>query len=203
MRGNPGLLDLLTTYKQCMSQPVGRDASEFKNLDRFIVPVFRKLPTGGHLDLLPAGQRGDEDQLSNYAYLLRTFDWQEFYFEWAGELFFRWLAKELDQRYDIVLVDSRTGVTEMGGVCAYQLADTLVMFCAANAQNVQGTRDVIQNFNSDRVRALRKQRPLEVLVTPSRVQPDSPELEHFHHEFAGFESFAPPLCANGGSRSGI
>ena len=165
-RGNPGLLDLLTTYKQCMAQPVGRDAGEFRNLDRFIVPVFRKLPSGGHLDLLPAGQRGDEDQLSTYAYLLRTFDWQEFSFEWAGEIFFRWLAKELDQRYDIALVDSRTGVTEMGGVCAYQLADTLVMFCAANSQNVQGTRDVIQNFNSNRVRALRKLRPLEVIVRP-------------------------------------
>lgn len=191
VRANAGLLDLVSTYKQCMAQPIGRDAEAFKNLDRFIVPVYHKFPSGGHLDLLPAGQRGNEDQMSNYAYLLRTFDWQEFFFEWAGELFFRWLARELDNRYDLVLVDSRTGVTEMGGVCAYQLADSLVMFCAANTQNVQGTRDVIQNFNSDRVRALRKDRPLKVIVTPARVQHDSPEVEHFRGEFAPFEQYLP------------
>jgi cellulose biosynthesis protein BcsQ len=191
VRGNPGLLDLLTSYKQCMAQPVGRDAGEFKNLGRFIVPVYHTLPSGGSLDLLPAGQRGNEDQLSNYAYLLRTFDWQEFFFEWAGELFFRWLTRELEQRYDLVLVDSRTGVTEMGGICAYQLADSVVMFCASNSQNVQGTRDVIQNFNSERVRALRKERPLQVIVAPARVQRESPELAHFRSEFAPFEQYLP------------
>jgi cellulose biosynthesis protein BcsQ len=117
VRANLGLLDLLSTYKLSMSQPLGRDARDFQNIDNFIVPIYYDLPGGGHLHLLPAGLRGDEEQLSTYAYLLRSFDWQEFYFDWAGELFFQWLTRELSQRYDVVLVDSRTGVTEMG-VCA-------------------------------------------------------------------------------------
>jgi len=54
---------------------------------------------------------------------VRSFDWQDFYFNWEGELFFEWLRGQLvPERYDLVLVDSRTGVTEMGGICAYQLA---------------------------------------------------------------------------------
>jgi len=190
-RQNPGLLDLLIAYKQAMSQPVGRNARDFQKLEQYIFRVYYELPGGGSLDLLSAGVRADEEQLSNYAYQLRTFDWQEFYFEWGGELFFQWLAREIGKRYDVALVDSRTGVTEMGGVCAYQLADSLVMFCAPNAQNLQGTREVLRNFNSERVRALRKDRALQLLVAPARVQQNSPELQRFHDSFAAFEEFAP------------
>lgn len=188
-RDNPGLLDLLIAYKEAMSQVVGRSTREFQKLERFIFPVYYELPGGGSLHLLSAGMRGNDEQLSNYAYQLRTFDWQEFYFDWGGELFFRWLAREIGKRYDIALVDSRTGVTKMGGVCAYQLADSLVMFCAPNAQNLQGTREVLRNFNSERVRALRRDRTLQVLVAPARVHQDSPELEKFRAAFAAFEEF--------------
>jgi hypothetical protein len=153
IRRNPGLLELLLAYKHAMSnspETLARESeADFRNLDHFVAPIYHQLPSGGKLDLLPAGRRATESELSNYAYQLRTFDWQEFYFDWAGELFFQWLRRELLKRYDLVLVDSRTGVTEMGGVCAYQLADFLVMFCAANAQNVQGTRDVIGNLQSE------------------------------------------------------
>jgi cellulose biosynthesis protein BcsQ/energy-coupling factor transporter ATP-binding protein EcfA2 len=192
-RQNQGLLDLLVAYKLAMSQPVGRGTRDFQKLERYIFPIYFELPGGGSLHLLPAGMRADEAQLSNYAYQLRTFDWQEFYFDWGGELFFQWLTLEIGKRYDVALVDSRTGVTEMGGVCAYQLADVLVMLCAPNAQNLLGTREVLRNFNSERVRALRKNRALNVLVAPARVQQDSPELDKFRSAFAVFEDSAPVL----------
>ncbi|MBM4081474.1 MAG: ParA family protein, partial [Planctomycetes bacterium] len=41
--------------------------------------------------------------------------------------------------YDYVLVDSRTGITEVGGLCVGPLADRLVLFTSLNDQNVQGT----------------------------------------------------------------
>jgi len=142
-RQNPGLLDLLISYKQAMSQPVGRSARDFQKLEQYLFTVYYGLPGGGSLHLLPAGVRGDEEQLSNYAYRLRTFDWQEFYFDWGGELFFQWLAREIDRRYDVALIDSRTGVTEMGGICAYQLADSLLMFCARQMSRAERERVVI------------------------------------------------------------
>ena len=42
--------------------------------------------------------------------------------------------------YDYVLVDSRTGITEVGGLCIGPLSDQLVVFCGLNDQNVEGTR---------------------------------------------------------------
>jgi CobQ/CobB/MinD/ParA nucleotide binding domain len=41
--------------------------------------------------------------------------------------------------YDYVLVDSRTGITELGGLCVGPLADRLVVVTGLNDQNVQGT----------------------------------------------------------------
>ncbi|MDP3000885.1 MAG: AAA family ATPase [Bryobacterales bacterium] len=41
--------------------------------------------------------------------------------------------------YDYVLVDSRTGITEIGGLCVGPLADRLVVITGLNDQNVWGT----------------------------------------------------------------
>src|SRR5262249_46778352 len=164
-RRHLGLLDLLLSYKYAMSLASAepdRDLPFARLRDQFILAVYDQLPSGGRLDLLPAGRRGDADQLSSYALNLRTFDWQDFYFNWAGEAFFEWLRRALvPDLYDIVLVDSRTGVTEMGGICAYQLADTIVLLSASNHQNVEGTVSAIRDFFSPRVQNLRGTRQLQ------------------------------------------
>ena len=46
--------------------------------------------------------------------------------------------------YDYVLVDSRTGITETGGLCIGPLSDQLVVLTALNDQNVQGTRKFLE-----------------------------------------------------------
>jgi tetratricopeptide (TPR) repeat protein len=45
--------------------------------------------------------------------------------------------------YDYVLVDSRTGITEVGGLCIGPLSDQLVVLCGLNDQNVEGTRQFL------------------------------------------------------------
>jgi cellulose biosynthesis protein BcsQ len=159
VRANAGLFDLILQYKAEMSSNVSiaPEDQKFRQLNEvFIVPIYPRLPSGGKLDLMPAGRRGSDEQLSEYALGLRQFDWQDFYFNFGGELFFEWLRRTLDRHlYDVVLVDSRTGVTEMGGICAYQLADTIVVFCTSNKQNLNGTHDVVRNFFSPRVTMLR------------------------------------------------
>jgi Mrp family chromosome partitioning ATPase len=185
VRRHRGLLDLVLSYKHAMSVVAAgpEDDEAFRDLDSFILPVYAALPSGGQLHLLPAGQRGDDEQLARYALSLRTFDWQDFYFNWAGGTFFEWFRQSLfPGHYDVVLVDSRTGVTEMGGICAYQLADTIVMLCSSNHQNVEGTRNVVNNFVSPRVRRLRGQRPLQVIVAPARIE------QHDDALIAGFRA---------------
>ncbi len=46
--------------------------------------------------------------------------------------------------YDYVLVDSRTGITELGGLCVGPLADRLIVVTSLNDQNVQGTRSFME-----------------------------------------------------------
>ncbi len=103
-RRNPGLLDLLLAYKRSMSVAGGPSggAAEFKKIETFIGPVYSTLSGGGCLHLLAAGQREPREQLDRYASNLRTFDWQDFYFNWEGELFFEWLRATLvPARYDL------------------------------------------------------------------------------------------------------
>ena len=45
-----------------------------------------------------------------------------------------------DVPYDYVLVDSRTGTTEIGGLCVGPLSDRLIVLVGLNDQNVEGTR---------------------------------------------------------------
>ena len=46
--------------------------------------------------------------------------------------------------YDYILVDSRTGITEVGGLCVGPLADRLVVLTGLNDQNVHGTRTFLE-----------------------------------------------------------
>ena len=48
--------------------------------------------------------------------------------------------------YDYVLVDSRTGITETGGLCVGLLSDRLVVLTGLNDQNVSGTRQFLKEI---------------------------------------------------------
>ncbi|MDO9599910.1 MAG: hypothetical protein Q7J47_19520 [Azoarcus sp.] len=199
IRSQTGLLDLLLAYKESMSVAGGGDS--FRDIERYIATVFGHRPGGGRLDLMPAGQRLSPAQMSHYALALRTFDWQDFYFNWEGDLFFEWLRRSLlPERYDLVLIDSRTGVTEMGGICGYQLADVIVMMCGANHQNVDGTWSMLQDFRSQPVEDLRRGRPVEIVVVPARLEQRAPLLtEAFYERFdARFAALQPPRLAEAG-----
>ena len=73
----------------------------------------------------------------------------------------------------------------MGGVCTYQLADVVVMFCAANQQNLDGTFEMARNFTSNAVKGLRSGRSLQIMVVPARVEDRSEKdsFSEFQSEF--------------------
>jgi cellulose biosynthesis protein BcsQ len=201
IRGQEGLLDLLLTFKYSMSvASSGEESHAFRRLERFVATIYPARSDGGSLDLITAGRRGTDEQMLRYGAELRRFDWMDFYFTWSGELFFEWLRRTFAERYDVILVDSRTGVTEMGGVCAYQLADAIVVLCGPNTQNLDGTGTMIRHFLSPEVRKVRLDRPVDVLVVPARVDQQDADLrdlfeERFNERFA---SYLPPAVAAAG-----
>ncbi|WP_300449819.1 TIR domain-containing protein [Accumulibacter sp.] len=203
VREHPGLMDLIQTYKLALTSEAEFEAARFKTWWNFVYEAIPSLPGGGRVDLMTAGRREPPAALRDYAYAVRSFDWQDFFDNWRGERFFDWLRRQLaegERAYDVVLVDSRTGVTEMGGICAYQLADVAIMLCAPNLQNIDGTLAVANDFRSDAVIALRRGRPLEILVIPARLEENNPRCEDFFHEFEsriGSEFLPAALAAAG------
>lgn len=71
--------------------------------------------------------------------LLRAFDWQDFYDDYFG--LFPAIVSELRSRYDVVLIDSRTGVTDIGSICTMVLPDKLVLVFTTNEQSLAGALD--------------------------------------------------------------
>jgi WD40 repeat protein len=191
VRAQLGLIDLLQTYKLALTSEFEFEKARFRHWSNFVQEAIPTVAgSQGCVDLMTAGQREPQSKLQEYASAVRSFDWLDFFHNWKGDRFFEWLGKQFLQPaganrvYDVVLVDSRTGVTEMGGVCAYQLADCAVMLCAANYQNIDGTLAVARDFQSEAVLALRKGRPLEILVLPARLEDNNDQREKF---LAAFE----------------
>ena len=176
VRARPGLIDLVLAYKRALTSKAEFERAGFKQWRDFVEEAIPATSAGGCVHLMTAGSRAPEPKYAEYALAVRSFDWQDFFTSWRGDRFFEWLRGELtapDKGYDIVLVDSRTGVTEMGGVCAYQLADTAVLLCAANYQNLDGTKSIVDDFRSDAVMVVRQGRPIEIVVVPARIEDES------------------------------
>jgi predicted acylesterase/phospholipase RssA/CO dehydrogenase nickel-insertion accessory protein CooC1 len=207
--GRPGVIDMLLQYKRVhprLPLPVRPRAGDKREgapardalavLDEHLSPIRGMLYAvyasaegrEGSLYLLPAGLRAG-DNFADYARAVQSFDWADFYELFHGEAYFNWLRKQLGTVADVVLIDARTGVTEMGGVCARQLADVVVSFCAPNDQNLKGVRTMVRSFLRKDVEQVRLA-PLEVVLVPARVdRQDSQQFEQFEQEFNG-ELFA-------------
>lgn len=104
---------------------------------------------------------------ATYPDLVRDFDWQQFYDEHREVL--PVLAEELASRYDVVLIDSRTGMTDIGSICTMELPDKLVLVFSANAQSLDGALDA--GWQAVRApRATREPKVLQIFPLLSRVE---------------------------------
>jgi WD40 repeat protein len=201
VRSQLGVIDLLAAYRRQFPHLTGQSPfDELQPLESFLCDIAPEveyargtpeLQGRGRLRLLTAGWRSG-DRFAEYAESVHAFDWAEFYAKYRGKDYFDWFRGQLESLGDIVLVDSRTGITEMGGVCTRQLADVIVVFCAANAQNLQGTVAMTESFRSTQLENVRG-RPLEVLILPARIDDaDSRGYEAFRNQFqAAVEPYTP------------
>jgi tetratricopeptide (TPR) repeat protein/MinD-like ATPase involved in chromosome partitioning or flagellar assembly len=191
-----GIIDLVLSYKELRSlpqkNPARENISEFSQgqnkfpfpiepITNFMVPIYNEGKSNGTLHLIPPGRRA-EKEFAKYAERIRSFDWNDFYANWDGEQFFNWLREELRASADIILVDSRTGVTEMSGVCTHQLADSVVMFVSANQQNLDGTLMVARSLQHEGfIQQGRKGEPIPLVFVPSRIEQGEADL---HDDFS-------------------
>ena len=203
----PGLIELLQEYKQTLADPgdggeAPGDASpdEFATIESVrlrrpssrLVEVSKQIARPGTLRLLTAGRR-DGEHLQQYAESIRRFDWQEFYDRWAGDAYIEFFRRDLvgDPQGgvrgagDVLLIDSRTGVTEHGGVGTHHLADVVVVMTAANDLNMEGTRWMVDTLRDPRLTEMRNGRVLRVIPVASRIEQNAQrdELLDFRRRF--------------------
>lgn len=190
-----GIVDLLESYKRAIASPgplhqTADSPLPFEDIRTAMVNVWND-GNGGTIHLIPVGRRSD-DNMGRYVNAVRGFDWNDFYDNWEGELYFRWLRQEFTAQADVTLIDCRTGITEAGGVCCGQLADAVVLFCAATVQQISGSVIMVSRLSDPRLAELRET-PLKLLVVPSRIESyELHQLNQFKERFnKAFEKSVP------------
>jgi cellulose biosynthesis protein BcsQ len=126
---NPGIVDLLSDLQRG-GQPDWRDT---------VINISLQVKSGTvDFDFISAGRAGPD-----YSDRLQKINWQELYDKRHLGEFLERLRNEWKQKYTYVLLDSRTGVTDIGDVCTVLLPDTLVAFFVTNEQNLDGVQYII------------------------------------------------------------
>ncbi|MEO7595711.1 MAG: AAA family ATPase, partial [Byssovorax sp.] len=122
-----------------------------------------------------------------YVERVRAFGWKRFYAEYAEVL--PVLAAELAREYDYVLIDSRTGFTDVGSICTMVLPDKLVLVFAPNEQSLTGALDVGEQAVRERLTTDHRS-PLPLFPLISRLDDSEERLkrEWIHRARVSFES---------------
>lgn len=95
-------------------------------------------------------------QDKSYVERMQSLDWAKLYAERNLGVFLEEVRKDWKESLDFVLIDSRTGITDIGGICTVQLPDMLVPMFTANDQSLRGSVDIIE-----RARLMRSNLPLD------------------------------------------
>jgi MinD-like ATPase involved in chromosome partitioning or flagellar assembly len=108
---------------------------------------------GGQIWVMPAGRRDVKYQAA-----LASIDWKRLYHDCQGYWFFEDTKKQWEEAFqpDYVLIDSRTGHTDVEGICTRQLPDAVVVLFFPNEQNLAGLRDVCRRIRGERASGLMK-----------------------------------------------
>jgi len=118
------------------------------------------------LDLLSAGQQDEE-----YTSKLRSLNWAEIIDLGNVYDFLNTLREEWIHTYDYVLIDSRTGITDIGDICTVLFPDVLVMIFASNYQNIEGIKTMISRVVPAHSNLPVDRNKLAILPIPSRTEP--------------------------------
>jgi FxsC-like protein len=97
------------------------------------------------LDLLPSGRRGED-----YVPRLQQLDWDRLFQEYDLAVLLESMREEWLGVYDHILVDSRTGISDSGGICTIYLPDVIFAFFTTNHQSMLGVADVLRRVRSAR-----------------------------------------------------
>ena len=128
-----------------------------------------------------AAGRQDDDYLGR----VQRLDWNALYEAGFGP-YLEDLRTQWTRDFDFVLVDSRTGVSDTGGICTIQLPDALVVLFTASLQSVAGIKRVARRAQEQQRKLPVDRARLMVLPVPTRVdQTEYQQMEDWYKRFEG------------------
>ena len=132
-----GLVDYVSDYLATASAPDVRNY------------VYEALGVGqqdGRLWVMPAGKSN-----AGYSRKLSAINWQGLYRENDGFIMSEDMKAQWKSSFepDYVLIDSRTGHTDIGGICTRQLPNAVVILFFPNEQNLAGLKPIVSSIRAD------------------------------------------------------
>ena len=133
----PGLVDYVQSYLTNRKAPDVADC---------LYKSAVQLSSSGELWVMPAGLQDE-----HYPARLSSIDWHSLYAKKDGYFLFEDLKLQWQAFIDpdYVLIDSRTGYTDVGGICTRQLPDSVVCLFFPTEQNLQGLRKVVSRIRNE------------------------------------------------------
>jgi MinD-like ATPase involved in chromosome partitioning or flagellar assembly len=160
--GTKGVVDYVEEYQSTLTAP---DVSEY---------ITECQGEESRVWLMAAG----DNFAPNYTARLNAINWEELYERQFGFLMFEDLKQQWavydGKGFDYVLIDSRTGHTDVSGICTRQLADAVVIMFVPNNQNIDGLVPIVDGIRGELGRL---SAPIQLHFCPSNVPDEVDENE--------------------------
>ncbi|MDD5261251.1 MAG: AAA family ATPase [Methylacidiphilales bacterium] len=129
-KGKDGVVEYVSQFIHSHKAP---------KIEDYVYPCTLEKNVRGKLWVMPAGKKD-----SAYNRKRSDIPWSELFESGIGQPFIENWKAAIEQAYqpDYVLVDSRTGLTDVGGICTLGFPNLVVMLFSLNEQNLQGTAAV-------------------------------------------------------------
>lgn len=159
-----GIIDLVRQYEQAASAAgsatLRHSIPDWAKIQPHALSVgWDNFQAGGSLEFLSAGR-----QNIDYATTLGALDWDNFYANLDGGEFLDAIRDDMKRHYDYVLIDSRTGLSDIASICTSHLPDVLVDCFTLSTQGIEGAADVAKQ-----VAERHGHRGIRILPVPMRV----------------------------------
>lgn len=163
-----GLVDYIYAFAVVASPP--------GPLSDYVIQLQTRSDADGAVWMMPAGNV----PCSEYWKRLARLNWHDLFYEEGakGVPFFFELKARIRKEFapDFLLIDARTGITEIGGIATTLLPDTVVCFLLNNQENLEGAREVLRSIKG--APKLPGQPKVELLPVLTRI----PETEGAEQE---------------------
>lgn len=138
-----------------------------QSLNDFTLEMVYPSKSQGEIQLIPAGNSLSPD----YWRKLAKIDWHSLFYEENSEgiPFFLELKERIEEEFnpDFLLIDSRTGITEMSGLCTSLFPNKVVFLIINNKENIEGARQILQSIQ--KTERLPGQDMIEVIFALTRI----------------------------------